>query len=214
MEQIKEVIFTYETLYELLRKEKGREELQKIDMTFYRDILRYLKDKQSTYDDSLAKNDVFSQSEREKLQIQLNNAKRLMRDLYDLRERKIVGMALNFCRTKSHLLDASNLLPEENMMFQSLCSVLGQHRTGIVQHLLELRDPQLLPIVLPVPGVMHSESSIPSPPPKKQVKFLENMEPFADQELEMYGPFEKNDEATLPRELADVLISQGKAVEL
>jgi len=214
METAKEVVFTYESLYELLRREKSREELQKIDVSFYRDILRYLKDKQSAYDDSLAKNDIFSQSEREKLQIQLNNAKRLLRDLYDIRERKILNMSVNHCRTKAHLLDAAHLLPEESVLFQSLCAVLGQHRSGIIQHLMELRDPQLLPIILPVPSVFQQSSSTPVAPIKKQVKFLENIESFADEELEMYGPFEKNDEATLPSELADVLISQGKAVEL
>lgn len=214
MESSKEVIFTYETLYELLRKEKSRDELSKIDGSFYLGILSYLQDKQAAYDSSLAKNDVFSQSEREKLQIQLSNAKRLLRDLYDIRERKILTMAVNHCRTKAHLIDAAHLLHEENSVFQSLCAVLGQHRNGILNHLLELRAPEVLPVVLPLPSSIQQNSHNPLPAPKKQVKFTENMEPFADEELEMYGPFEKGDEATLPRELAEVLIAQGKAVEL
>lgn len=203
----KEVVFTYEALYELLRREKSREELQKIELTFFNDVLNYLKDKQTAFDESLAKNDVFSQGEREKIGVQLGNAKRLLRDLYDIRERKILTMAINHCRTKTHFVDSTNLLPEESLMFQSTCTILSQHRSGVLQKLCDLRKPELLPCILPVPEIEKNES-------KKQIKFLESVESFAGEELEMYGPYEKNSEATLPRELADILIAQGKAVEL
>lgn len=198
----KEVVFTYEALYELLRREKSREELQKIDPAFFVNVLNYLKDKQRSYDDSLAKNDMFSQSEREKVNIQFNNAKRLIRDLYDIRERKIIIMAVNHCRTKAHLLDTVNLLPEESALFNALCASLGFHRGNILQRLLDLRQPEIIQI----PETQISKN--------KQIKFLESVEPFAGEELEMYGPFAKDESATLPCELADVLIAQGKAVEL
>ncbi len=210
----KEVVFTYEALYELLRREKSREELQKIDLTFFNDVLKYLKDKQSSYDDSFAKNDVFSQAEREKISIQLSNAKRLLRDLYDIRERKILIMAVNHCRTKAHLVDSANLLPEESLMFQSICAVLSQHRFGVLQKLCDLRKPELFPCILPVPEKISEKVEELKTVDKKQIKFLESIEPFAGEELEMYGPFAKDESAILPCELADILIAQGKAVEL
>ena len=68
MEQTtKEVVLTYETLYEILRKEKSREELQQLDEHFLADALNYFREKQQAYDDNLTKNDIFSQSERDRL---------------------------------------------------------------------------------------------------------------------------------------------------
>ena len=212
--EVKEVVFTYETLYEFLRREKSREELQKIDFHFFRDVLNYLREKQQAYDESLSKNDIFSQSERDKLHIQLANIKKILRDLYDIRERKIINMSVNTSRVKTHIVDTANLLPQESALFQSLSAVLSQYRTGILHKLIELREPDIMPIVLPVPEVPKEPEAATVQPTNKHVKFLDKIEQFVGEELEMYGPYEANDEATLPSELADVLIGQGKAVEL
>ncbi|MBI4146943.1 DNA replication complex GINS family protein [Candidatus Woesearchaeota archaeon] len=215
LNQPEQVVLTYETLYEHLRKEKTREELQKVEPNFHQDVLYYLKDKQQAYDESLTKNDIFSQSERDKLHIQLANIKKILRDLYDIRERKIINMAVNSSRIKTHIIDTANLLPPEQSLFQSIHAVLSQHRTGIVNRMLELREPELLPVVLPVPEMKAPETFVePALPTKKHVKFLDNIEQFVGEELEMYGPYATNDEAELPCELAEILISQGKAVEL
>ena len=40
-----DVIITYETLYELLRREKSRKELQKLDPNFYQRVTNYLEEK-------------------------------------------------------------------------------------------------------------------------------------------------------------------------
>ena len=208
MEQTaKEVVLTYETLYEMLRKEKSREELQKIEENFFKDLLTYLREKQQAYDDNLAKNDIFSQSERDKLHIQLTNIKKILRDLYDLRERKIINMAINKSRTNTHIIDTTQLMPQEQAFFESLHSVMNQYRTGILHRLLELREPDIMPIVLPLPEEQKEEIHT------KKIKITEPLEQFYGEELEAYGPYQPEEEITLPEKLADVLISQGKAVE-
>ncbi len=216
MEQTaKEVVLTYETLYELLRREKSREELQKLDERFIKDTLTYLREKQQAYDDNLTKNDIFSQSERDKLHIQIANIRKILKDLYDIRERKIINMAINKSRTNSHIVDTQNLLHQEQAMFESLHSVLTQYRTGILHRMLELREPDVLPIVLPLP-VEEPKVEIPAPQSSgmKKIKCLDTVDPFFGEELEQYGPFKADEEATLPEQLADILISQGKAAEL
>lgn len=214
MEQTaKEVILTYETLYEFLRREKAREELQKIDGGFFRDTLNYLREKQQAYDDNLTKNDIFSQSETDKLHIQLSNIRKILKDLYNIRERKIINMAINRSRTNTSLVDTANLLMQERAMFESLCAVLTQYRTGILHRLLEQREPDVLPIVLPLPEEQKKETPIVETTDKR-IKFLEKHDLFAGPELETYGPYDAEDEATLPAAVADVLINEGKAVEL
>ncbi len=210
----KEVVLTYETLYELLRREKSRDELQKLDERFFRDILTYLREKQQAYDDNLTKNDIFSQSERDKLHIQITNIKKILKDLYDIRERKIINMSINKSRTNSHIVDTANLLAQEQVMFASLHSVLTQYRSGILHRLLEQREPDILPIVLPLPD---EKEEIPMPAEQhgiKKIKVLEAIEQFYGEELEQYGPYQPDEEASLPEQLADILISQGKATEL
>ena len=62
----KEVVITYETLFEILRREKTREELQKLPDNFHNDVGKYLSDKKQTML-SIA-NDQFSEIEQEKAQ--------------------------------------------------------------------------------------------------------------------------------------------------
>lgn len=211
MEQsAKEVVLTYETIYELLRREKSREELQKLDETFIRDSLQYLKEKQQAHDDNLTKNDIFSQSERDKLHIQLANIRKLLKDLYDIRERKIINMAINKSRTNSHIVDTENLQFHEKAMFEAITTVLNQYRGGVLHRLLETREPDILPVVLPLPEEAEEEA----PSANKHIKFIDAVDQFAGPELELYGPYQPEDEAELPKELADILVSQGKAAEI
>lgn len=192
----KEVILTYETLYEAVRKERSREELQKLEPTFYTDVRAYLTEKQQTHDDTLAKNDIFSQNEREKTNTQLLNIKKLIKEIYDLRERKIINMAINKSRTGSNIIDTSNLLPEELPFYESTLTVLDQHRHSILINIQNMRAPDI----------------IPEPTPDRTVvKFTQAIESFVDEDLQLYGPYDINDEAELPHKLAQVLINQGKA---
>jgi DNA replication initiation complex subunit (GINS family) len=217
MEQTsKEVVLTYETLYEFLRKEKSREELQKLGESFLKDTLNYSREKQQAYDDNLTKNDIFSQSERDKLHIQISNIRKILKDLYDVRERKIVNMAINKNRANTQVIDTGNLLSQEQAMFGSLHAVLSQYRTGILHRMLELREPDVLPIVLPLPSEETSKEEIPAPLPHgiKKIKCLDTIEQIFDEDLESYGPFQVEQEIELPGVLADILVSQGKAVEL
>ena len=212
----KEVVLTYETLYEILRREKSREELQKLDTGFIKDTLSYLREKQQAYDDNLTKNDIFSQSERDKLHIQIANIRKILKDLYDIRERKIINMAINRSRTNTQVVDTAHLLVQEQAMFGSLHAVLSQYRTGILHRMLELREPDVLPIVLPLPAEESSQEEITAPLPHgiKKIKCLDNIEQTFGEDLEPYGPFQTDEEVSLPGIVADVLINQGKATEI
>ncbi|MFW6231339.1 MAG: hypothetical protein ACOC32_04945 [Nanoarchaeota archaeon] len=76
-----DVSITYEKLFDLTRKEKGNEELQKLDTTFFDDLIAYLNDKTHI----LAKENqgsLFSKSEKEMTRKQLENIKKIIKDLY------------------------------------------------------------------------------------------------------------------------------------
>ena len=55
-----EITITYETLYELLRREKFRQELQQLTPTFYQDTVNYIKEKQVILDSQKNKDSIFA----------------------------------------------------------------------------------------------------------------------------------------------------------
>ena len=91
---MKEVIITYENLYEILRREKYRTELQKLDETFYKDVVKYLQEKRAILESQAKKDNIFASTELEKTQTQLKNVLKIIRELYEKRENKIVQFSL------------------------------------------------------------------------------------------------------------------------
>jgi DNA replication initiation complex subunit (GINS family) len=211
----KEVAITYETLYELLRLEKQRDDLQKLDEGFLLDVLNYLRGKQKILDDAEQKQDLFSLDEREKTQLQLVNIRKIVRELYERREKKIIDMAVNKSRTKSNLIDTATLLIHERYLFDSIVSVLDGFRTSTLHNVLSLREPALTAVqTIPEPT-----SSTPArPEPKtpsatKRIKFIQPVDQFVGKELELYGPFQPEQKEQLPTEIANILIEKGSAIE-
>jgi DNA replication initiation complex subunit (GINS family) len=101
-----DVKITYETLFDLLRRERGRDEIQELDPGFYDDVLTYLTDKKAILDGI---SDPES-SEAEKTRIQLQNIKKIVKELYERREKKILLLAINKIRTGSNVIDTSFLM--------------------------------------------------------------------------------------------------------
>ncbi len=225
MEEIssqKEVAVTYETLYEMLRREKSREELQALDEGFLLDVLNYLREKQRILDEAEKKQDLFSLDEREKTQVQLVNIRKIVRELYERREKKIADMALNKSRTKSNLIDTTTLLVHERYLFDSIVSVLDSFRGSVLHNVLSLREPSLT-IDLPAPAKNTepeltepetSQPAEPAAPTTKFVKFTQAVEQFIGKELELYGPFQPEQKEELPAEIADILIEKGSAIQI
>ncbi len=215
----KEIAITYETLYELLRREKSREELQTLDNGFLIDVLAYLREKQRILDEAEKKQDMFSLDEREKTQLQLVNIRKIVRELYERREKKIVEMALNKSRTKSNLIDTATLHVHERYLFDSIVSVLDNFRASILHTILSLHEPSLsmdAPKAVPEQTVVQPLPATPPLPPAafKRIKFTQPVEQFVGKELELYGPFQPEQKEQLPADIADILIAQGSAVEV
>jgi DNA replication initiation complex subunit (GINS family) len=192
---MEKAVLTYETLFELVMREKGREELQKLDETVYSDILAYLSQKRE-----LSRNT----EENEHLVQQVRNIKRLIKELYERREKKIINLALIRSRTGSEAMDLSALLEPERMMFLSLVEKLDSTRSSIIGGLSSDQ---------PRPAAIEKAPEAPKPQAAKCiVKFISEVPRFLGKELEVYGPFSKDEVQELPKDLADLLIAREKAV--
>ena len=84
MDENKEIVISYETLFELLRREKEREALQKLNDSFFEDVVNYINEKKK----SLAENESSSSfGERDKIDQQIRNIKKILKELYERREK-------------------------------------------------------------------------------------------------------------------------------
>ena len=235
-----DIKLTYETLYEVVRLEKARPELQELSPSFFEDALAYLREKKKIVDETKFKTDIFSSAEREKTLTQIRNIKKLLNELYEKRESKILAMALNKSRTDAHIVDTSNLLPEEKKLYQYLLNDLNLFREGVLFNLLEMNKSVVLTdkekkaykdladIEEKAKKIEKQEITKETEYKKaeanekttedantdenKKIKFLTSVDKFFGKELEPYGPFNANDITDLPNEIADVLINNGQAV--
>ena len=207
---VQEVVITYETLFELLKRERERPDLQRLEPGFFSDTISYIKDKKKILE---AKSDSpFAVEEKKKTERQLENIYKIIRELYERREKKIISLALDKSRTKSSLIDTTALLKEEKVVFDALTGLLDTYREEILHSVLNERMPFMQPIKDKPKEDFKTAFELKMP--TKLVRFVHPVPKFVGPELEEYGPFEVEDIANLPLEVADVLISKGRVEEI
>jgi DNA replication initiation complex subunit (GINS family) len=159
---------TYETLFEFLRIEKSREELQKLDDGFYNHVIQYLKQKQDMLDKKRHESDLFAAEEIKKIQIQIDNVHRILKDLHTKREKKILNLAWNKARTNSSLVTTQNLLQEEKQLFDTLSQQLLSFRSDVLLNILKLNLPTVTQVsskVVSSASTSSTTSTMPSSSP-------------------------------------------------
>ena len=113
----------------------------------------------------------------------LDSARRRLQDIIEIRERKIINSAVNAVKANVAL---DNLTPEERELFDSLVNVIKFFRQK-VQKQMDIKDKEEL------------------------VVFLEPVEEFVGTTLKNYGPFRAGDIATVPKQIAELLVKKGAA---
>ncbi|MDP3728223.1 MAG: hypothetical protein Q8R18_02095 [bacterium] len=198
-----EVIITYENLYEILRREKYRTELQKIDETFYQDVIKYLQEKTAILESQSKKQSIFASTEVEKTQTQLKNALKILKELYEKRENKIIQFAL-FCSRSNNAQDTSTMLPEEFALYSQLKETLDNYRVGILNNLLQNK----LPLVNCIyPKDLKGEEKTDS----LSIQLIKDIPEFVGPDLSVYGPFKIGEKQQLPKIIAEMLINTEQA---
>ena len=232
----KDVVITYETLFELLRIEKNREDLQKLSPTFFDEVLIYLNDKRRTFESKQSQETLFVSDEKEKTRLEIDNIKKILKDLYDKREKKIVSTAIGKARTGVTLINTASMLPPERAMFEMLTSTLLDYRKNVLLKLVNGSMPEMATSMVSFqePEVPQEQSTdddtggmsfrradepkeLKSPPISaesgvagKRVRFLAPIEEIVGPDLQIYGPFDKGAVISLPNELARVLAERNQ----
>lgn len=202
-----EIVVTYETIYEILRREKFRNELQKINQSFFDDVIKYIKEKKNILESQKSKDSIFS-NESEKTNKQIESIKKILRELYEKRENKIIQLALFSSRLNKDE-NTTMMLNEEKELYTELKDILTKYRNGILHNILALEKP-VIPTLETTPKTLKATNL----QTNKLIKFIQYIPQFIGTDLTTYGPFETEDIANLPKEVADLLISKNRAEEL
>ncbi|MFH1311521.1 MAG: hypothetical protein ABIH65_03900 [Nanoarchaeota archaeon] len=179
-------MITYNDLYEAARKERYSDQLQPLSKNFITEVAEYLKEKKQL---ALKEDDSFSDMIA-KTKKQLENAVTLFRELMIRRRKKILNLVLIAAETGISKQDFDNMLSFEKSLFEQFMKEI------------EISDKKISELLN---GKKLKESK------NELIIFKTDVGEFFDTEGEKVGPFEKGQIANIQKEVAKILIGDGKA---
>lgn len=194
---------TFDSVREAYRRERGSAVLQAINADFYEKVMEYISRKKGELESARDRGGRFGNKLVKHHETELENAIMTLNQLIEMRERKILQLALAQSKTlaKSDL----NLHSSERMLFDGIIDLIRKKRK------------QVLNDEFPVIIENLEEEPVEEEKPEKtenglvRVEFLEDTSKFLGLDLKTYGPYKKGDAAELPQELIELLTSRGKA---
>jgi DNA replication initiation complex subunit (GINS family) len=193
-------LITYETIRSAHRAEKD-EELQKLPEGFFESVRNWFKHKESMKDTTSL--------------LEVENAKKLLEDIINRRQKKVVLAAL---RTVRGDLPPSNLNDEERKFFDKIVNILKGFRNNMKEKFRsfddiveeKIEDAKKSVEVLKPQEKVEPQKLI-KPDGKLMVKILSNLPRFVGSNLESYGPLKAGDVITLPEKIGNILITRKVA---
>ena len=185
---------SYKTLRRIQQAEQTASGLTKIDATFYRDVATYVK----TIEQSI-------ETEKNPLKLKLfsdeiSNTKKIISNIYELREKKIVHTALSTVRSGTP--DLKNFLEVEKRLFDSLVEQIRSSRQEVFEGHKE-HSPNTNP-----PSQPAELSPAREPNTNPVVRVIEDTPEFVGTDEKTYA-LRKEDVLSLPSETAGPLLKKG-----
>lgn len=180
-------MITYNDVYEAARSERYSEQLQKLPKNFIKEVADYMREKKeiaSKEDDSFS--DIIIKTKK-----QLENATTLFKELVTRRRKKILNLVLIAAETGISKQDFDNMFSFEKDLFEELMKCIdfaNKELDGIVN------------------GGKNQETQ-----KNELIVFSEDVKEFVGLEGEKMGGFEKGQIVNIPKEIAKILIEDGKA---
>ena len=225
MENIK---ITLETLYDILRNEKKKEDLQKLESSFFFDVVSYLREKQALLEMKKEGENIFAADEKEKLEYELRSIRRILKEIYEKREKKILEIAMNKSRTGSDIIDTSAMLREEKEFYTQILQSLDHFRRGVLLNLFRAELPsvnsQMQRIELNLEQRKEQikaelqekveRQPVEQKPAMTRIRFTHATPSFVWKDMKVYGPFDIGEETEIFLEVAELLVRKGRAEKL
>jgi DNA replication factor GINS len=178
----------YNDLYEIWKRELGSSKLEGLPPDFYPRITDYLR-KISEESRMLDKRTLKASFLKKETQ----NVERMIRELIQIRYRKLVRIIAQGKKVPSNVLTA-----EEEKIYAGTSSFADAFQNF---------SKDILRGYLP--------SAVSEPKNKRAaLRFLKDIPPIIGSDMKTYGPFKAEDVASLPIENAKILVKQGLAKEI
>ena len=166
---------TFDYIRRIQIEEQKSSQLTKIPEDFYESVSNYLEKKRENISEKRSN-------------IEIKNVERLVKNIYERRERKILNAALLKVRIG---VEPQNLINKEREFFEKIVNVLREMREEIFKKVFEPKEKEQVSLVV----------------------FKEDFPAFVGTDGLSYGPFKKGDVAKLPEENVKVLLERGVAEE-
>jgi DNA replication initiation complex subunit (GINS family) len=192
-------IITYETIRNAHRAEK-EDELQKLPEGFFESVRSWFKVKEKQKDTTSL--------------LEVENAKKLLEDVINRRQKKIVLAALSTIRGQ---LPPSGLNDEERKFFDEIVNTLKLFKNFMNEKfrsfddIAEERIEEAKKSVEEMKPIEDVSQTIVKPNGKILVKILADLPRFTGSDMQLYGPLKVGDIITLPDEIGKLLITRKVA---
>jgi len=189
-------LITYETIRNAHRAEK-EEELQKLPEGFFESVRNWFKHKENLRDTTSL--------------LEVENAKKLLDDIINRRQKKIVLSALRTIRGE---LPPTNLSDEERKFFDEVVNSLKLFKNEMNERfkgydtIVEEKIEDAKKTVEELKPEEEVKNIFVKPDGKLLVKALKDLPEFVGSDLKNYGPLKAGDVITLPEEIGNLLISR------
>ncbi len=171
-----EETITFELIRKIQMEEQKVSTLTRLPTNFFNAVSNYLEQKKKITSDD------------RKSTLELKNIERLIEDIFNRRERKILNAAIITARSG---LPPENLGEEERPFYNSIVSLVKNRRGNLLKNLLSGKT-ETQPMVI----------------------FKEDIPEFLGIDEKTYGPFKKGDTAALPPENMRILLERGIVEEI
>jgi len=192
------------SIYEKEKKKKNKLEL--LDEQFYKKISDLIK-KYKRLLEIGGEND----EENRKLKLELENLKELIRQIANIRLEKLLNLALFEAKENIRIAERSEMTKEEKVLFDIISTLLRGYYKHILQNVLSGEPPETSNILSDLKPLLEKKIKKID---KVLVIFNKEFSQIVGPDGKIYGPFSPEDIYTLPKEIAERLLSLNVCEEV
>ncbi len=178
---------SYEEIRSIHRQEKNSSRLVKLDEDFYAQLSAFLTREKKAYFDSLKD---FSVTKARNF----TNLKRMVEELFLLREKKILGKALMMSRSGEANNDPIPI--EEAQLLKKISKDLASHNS-LLDSLFK--------------GKTEKKQAEPKALSNLSIRIISDVPSFVGADMKEYGPYSKGKTVSLPEKIAKLLMERKLA---
>ncbi len=182
-----EEAITFELIRKVHREEKSSPKPAKLPKNFFENVGKYLEKKRR----------ILERKGDKKVALEVKNVERILEEVVNRRERKIINHAIAVARTGKEF-GVENLTEEEKRFYAKILSLLKERREKLFESILTPR----------ASGGLASREGVPL------LVFNQDFPSFLAEDLRNYGPFKRLDVARLPQKVTKLLLKREIASSL